>query len=199
MRKGGGGHFAQTTVFVIFKTCHYFKPVRPLAVWTFYMYITDRSNIRCLSKPPVPSDEQPKRGTRRLFSNTIDAHTHPAHTRSGQGSQFAASVVGRCARFEVHHCYGSRDMSIKNKNSGNVQHAPLFSNLVIYDNYVCMLSCFDQECNNSKLFNAHHALASLPCKHEGGIIQHMEERDQLGQKSLKKCNANRRHKEPLES
>ena len=87
------------------------------------------------------------------------------------------------------------------QNSGKcmICHAPLFSNLVIYDNYVCMLSCFDQECNNSKLFNAHHALASLPCKHEGGIIQHMEERDQLGQKSLKKCNANRRHKEPLES
>ena len=34
------------------------------------------------SKPPVPSGEPPKRGIKRLFSNTIDAQVRPAHAEN---------------------------------------------------------------------------------------------------------------------
>ena len=53
-----------------------------------------RSNVRTLSKPPVPSGEPPKRGIKRRFSNAIDAAARPAHAGCGRGPRFAASVVG---------------------------------------------------------------------------------------------------------
>ena len=75
-----------------------------------------RSNVRTPSKPPVPSSESPKRGIKRRFSNVIDAGARPAHTGSERGPQFAASVVGWWknirARFGVHSCYSSRDISV---------------------------------------------------------------------------------------
>ena len=68
-----------------------------------------RSKVRSNSKPP-------KWGIKRRFSNAINVLARLAHTRCGRGSQFAASVAGWCknihARFEVHSCYGSRDISI---------------------------------------------------------------------------------------
>ena len=73
-----------------------------------------RSNVRSLSKPPAPSGEPPKRAIKWRFSNAIG---RPTHTGSGRSSRFAASVVGWWknihARFEVHSCYGSRDISTK--------------------------------------------------------------------------------------
>ena len=75
-----------------------------------------RSNVRRLGKPPVPSGEPPKWGIKRRFSNVIDARARPAHTGNGQGSQLVASVAGWWnnihAKFEIHSCYGSRDIKV---------------------------------------------------------------------------------------
>ena len=95
-----------------------------------------RSNVRTLSKPPVPSGEPPKRGIKRRFSNAIDAAAHPAHAGSWRDSRFAASVVGWWknihTRFEVHSCYGSRDISVLKPKFGKCAKCPLFSNPATY-------------------------------------------------------------------
>ena len=95
-----------------------------------------RSNVRSLSKPPVLSGELPKWGIKRRFSNAIDARARPAHTGSGRGPRFAASVVGWWknihARFEVHSCYGSRDISVLKQKFGKCAKCPLFSNPVTF-------------------------------------------------------------------
>ena len=90
-----------------------------------------RSNVRSLSRPPVPSGEPPKWGIKRRFLNAIDALTCPAHTGCGRSSRFAASVVGWCknirARFEVHSCYGSIDISVLKWKLGKYTKWSLFS------------------------------------------------------------------------
>ena len=70
------------------------KSPRPLA-WLISSLdlLLHRSNVRSLSKPPVPSGEPPQWGIKRRFSNAIDALARPAHTGSGRGPRFAASVV----------------------------------------------------------------------------------------------------------
>ena len=95
-----------------------------------------RSNVRTLSKPPVPSGEPPKRGIKRRFSNAIDAAARPAHTGSGRGPRFAASVVrwwkNIHTRFEVHSCYGSRDINVLKWKFGKCAKWSLFSYPVTY-------------------------------------------------------------------
>ena len=95
-----------------------------------------RSNVRSYSKPPVPSGEPPKRGIKRPFSNAIDALARPAHTGSGRGSEFAASVVGWWknihARFQVHSCYGSRDISVLKRKFRKCVKLTVFSYPVTY-------------------------------------------------------------------
>ena len=95
-----------------------------------------RSNVRSLSKPPVPSGKPPKWGIKRRFSNAIDARARPAHTGSGRGPRFAASVVGWLknvhARFEVHSYYGYRDISVLKWKFGNSAKWSLFSDPVTY-------------------------------------------------------------------
>jgi hypothetical protein len=90
-----------------------------------------RSNVRSCSKPPVPSGELPKRGIKRRFSNAIDALARPSHTGNGRGSEFAASVVGWWknihARFQVHSCYGSRDINVLKQKFGKCAKWSLFS------------------------------------------------------------------------
>ena len=116
------GHFAQNAIFCHFSTYHYFKAVRALGfrLVSSLGLLLHRSNVRSLSKPPVPSSEPPKWGIKRRFSNAIDAGVCPAHTGSGRGPRFAASVVGWWknihARFEVHSCYGSRDIIVLKQN-----------------------------------------------------------------------------------
>ena len=99
-----------------------------------------RSNVRSLSKPPVQSSEPPKQGIKRRFSNAIDVRARPAHTGNGRGSRFAAGVVGWWknihARFEVHSCYGSRDINVLKWKFGKCAIWSLFSYPVTYYNYV---------------------------------------------------------------
>ena len=95
-----------------------------------------RSNVRSPSKPPVQSSEPPKQGIKRRFSNAIDARARPAHTGNWRGSWFAASRVGWWknihARFEVHSCYGFRDINVLKWKFGKCAIWSLFSYPVTY-------------------------------------------------------------------
>ena len=107
-------------VFLLFFKLSPFQGLKSPRLPTWFIgslgLLLHRSNVRSYSKPPVPSGEPPKWGIKRRFSNAIDALARPAHTGCGRGSRFAASVAGWCknihARFEVHSCYGSRDISV---------------------------------------------------------------------------------------
>ena len=60
-----------------------------IAVWAFYF--TDPT---LEASPLIPSGDPPKTAIKWRFSTAVETCTHPTHTRSGRGSQFAASVVG---------------------------------------------------------------------------------------------------------
>ena len=96
-----------------------------------------RSNVRSLSKPPVPSGEPPKWGIKWRFLNVIDAHARPAHTGSGRDSRFAVGWLKNIhARFEVHSCFGSRDISVLKWKFGNSEKCSLFSDPVTYNGII---------------------------------------------------------------
>ena len=142
-------HFAQNAFFCHFSNCHQFKASSSrLPTWFVGSFglLLHRSNVRSYSKPPVPSGEPPKWGIKRRFSNEIDAAARPAHTGCGRGSRFAASVAGWCknihARFEVHSCYGSRDISVLKWKFGKCAKWSLFSYPVTYDK-IWTLTNFD--------------------------------------------------------
>jgi hypothetical protein len=100
-----------------------------------------RSNIRSYSKPPVPSSEPPKQGIkwRLIFEHDRRAHS-PRPYRKWHGSEFLVSIAEWLknihARFQVHSCYGSKDIGILNKKLGNVRYDPfLISCPVTYYNF----------------------------------------------------------------
>ena len=112
-----------------------------------------RSNVRSLSKPPVLSGEPPKWGIKRRFSNAIDVRGRPTHTGSGRGPQLAPSVDGWLknihARFEVHSCYGSRDISVLKWKFGKCAEWSLFSYPVTYYTVEPLNAAFIFTCNNT--------------------------------------------------
>ena len=121
-----------------------FQGSESLGLQTWFVNSLDlllrRSNVRNLSKPPVPSGDPPKRGIKQRISNAIDVAARPAHTGSGRNPRFAVSVVGWWknihTRFKVHSCYGFRDISVfKHQNLGNARSAP-FSQIRSYM-YLC--------------------------------------------------------------
>ena len=134
------GHFAQNATFSLFNLPP-FQGSESLGLQTWFVSSLDlllhRSNVRTLRKPPVPSGEPPKRNIKRRFSNVSDVAARPAHTGSGWGPRFAASVAGWWknihTRFEVCSCYGSRDISVSKPKFGKCAKCPLFSNPVTYN------------------------------------------------------------------
>ena len=134
-------HFAQNAIFWHFFKLSPFQGLKSPRLLTWFLsslgLLLHRSNIRSYSKPPVPSSEPPKRGIKRWFSNTIDVRAHPTHTGRGWGSEFLASVAGWWknihAWFEVHSCYGSRDISVLKWKFGKCAKWSLFSYPVTYD------------------------------------------------------------------
>ena len=91
------GNFAQNAIFCHFNLPPFQANKSPRLQTRFASSLglpLHRSNVRSLSKPPVPSGEPPKRGIKQRFSNEIDARARPAHTEVGRGSQIAASVAG---------------------------------------------------------------------------------------------------------
>ena len=133
MRKGTTSR--KTRFFGIFQTGVTIPRPQEPQVLTWFLsslgLLRHRSNVRSYSKPPVPSGERPKRGIKRWFSNEINAHARLAHTGRGLGSEFLASVTGWWknihARFEVHSCYGSRDISVLKWKFGKCAKWSLFS------------------------------------------------------------------------
>ena len=136
-------HFVLNAIF-----CHFsnspFQGLKSRRLLAWFISSLDlllhRSNVRSLSKPPVLSGEPPKWGIKRRFSNAIDVRGRPTHTGSGRGPQLAPSVDGWLknihARFEVHSCYGSRDISVLKWKFGNSAKWSLFSDPVtIYEGY----------------------------------------------------------------
>ncbi len=96
--------------FCHFSNCHHSKTPRALgfwlgllAVWAFYFKDpTLEATVSLLY-----------RATKDRHKTAIDQHACPAHTGNGSGSKFAANVgwwKNIHARFEVHSCYGSRDI-----------------------------------------------------------------------------------------
>ena len=108
-----------------------------------------RSNVRSYSNPPVSSGELSKWGIKRWFSNAIDVLARYAHTGSGRSPLFAASVVGWWknihTRFEVHSCYGSRDISVLKQKFGNSAKWSLFSDPVTIGWFGELLFTYDTE------------------------------------------------------
>ena len=120
------GQFHAKCDFLAFFKLSPFQGLNSLGLTTWFMssigLLLHRSNARSYSKPPVLSDEPPKWGIKWRLSNVIKARTCFAHTGSGRGSEFLASVAGwlknNRTRFEVHSCYGSRDISILKRKFG---------------------------------------------------------------------------------
>ena len=98
-----------------------------------------RSNGRSLSKPPVPNGEPPKWGMKWRFSNEIDAAARPPPPHRMWAGPTICSECSRMmeeyihARFEVHRCYGSRDISVLKQKFRKCAKCPLFSNPVTYN------------------------------------------------------------------
>ena len=113
-----------------------------------------RSNVRLEARASLLSRAVScQRAMKGRFSNAIDARTRPAHTGSRRGSWLVACVVGWWknihARFEVHSCYGSKDVSVLKPKFGNCTKLPLFSNLLTYYILIAWRKCSPTKFSNS--------------------------------------------------
>ena len=145
MRKGSTLH--KTWFFLALSNCHHSKSSRPPFPLIWFLCNLDllfhKSNIRNYSKPPVPSGELSKRSIKWRFLNMINVLSpHPHRKWAGLG---ILSVAGWWknihARFEVHSCNGSRDISILKWKFRKCAKWSLFSYPVTY-RHTCRLQSY---------------------------------------------------------
>jgi hypothetical protein len=143
MRKGTTS--CEMRFFFYFSNCHHSKASRALGFWLGFFsslgLLLHKSNVRSYNNPHNPSGEPPRKGVKQPFSNVIDVLARPAHTGNGRGSEFATSVVGWWknihTRFQIHSCYGSRDINVLKRRFGKCAKWSLFSYPVTFYREQC--------------------------------------------------------------